>query len=69
MASLLNVGEDSFDDSLSVRENGVDSLIEMEFRTWFAKELGATVPLKDLAKDLKQLSSRLVLLSSFSKFH
>lgn len=69
MANLLNMSEDSFDDSLSVRENGVDSLIEMEFRTWFAKELGATVPLKDLAKDLKQLSSRLVLLSSFSKFH
>jgi NADPH:quinone reductase-like Zn-dependent oxidoreductase/NAD(P)-dependent dehydrogenase (short-subunit alcohol dehydrogenase family)/aryl carrier-like protein len=69
MANLLNVSEDSFDDSLSVRENGVDSLIEMEFRTWFAKELGATVPLKDLAKDLKQLSSRLVLLSSSSKFH
>jgi NADPH:quinone reductase-like Zn-dependent oxidoreductase/NAD(P)-dependent dehydrogenase (short-subunit alcohol dehydrogenase family)/SAM-dependent methyltransferase/aryl carrier-like protein len=69
MANLLNVSEDSLDDSLNVRENGVDSLIEMEFRTWFAKELGATVPLKDLAKDLKQLSSRLVLLSSFSKFH
>lgn len=69
MASLLNVSEDSFDDTLSVRENGVDSLIEMEFRTWFAKELGASVPLKDLAKDLKQLSARLVLLSSFSKFH
>lgn len=69
MANLLNVSEDSFDDSLSVRENGVDSLIEMEFRTWFAKELGATVPLKDLAKDLKQLSARLVLLSAFSNFH
>lgn len=69
MASLLNVAEDSFDDSLNARDNGVDSLIEMEFRTWFAKELGATVPLKDLAKDLKQLSARLVLLSSFSKFH
>jgi NAD(P)-dependent dehydrogenase (short-subunit alcohol dehydrogenase family)/aryl carrier-like protein len=68
MADLLNISEDSIDDSLNVRANGVDSLIEMEFRTWFAKELGATVPLKDLAKDLTQLSARLVSLSSFTKF-
>ncbi|EAW14856.1 putative polyketide synthase [Aspergillus clavatus NRRL 1] len=68
MADLLNIPEDSIDDSLNVRANGVDSLIEMEFRTWFDKELGATVPLKDLAKDLTQLSARLVSLSSFTKF-
>ncbi|RAL15720.1 KR-domain-containing protein [Aspergillus homomorphus CBS 101889] len=70
VADLLNVAEDSFDDSLNVRANGVDSLIQMEFRTWFAnaKELGTVVPLKDLAKDLTQLSARLVSLSSFSKF-
>ena len=68
MADLLNISEDTIDDSLNVRANGVDSLIEMEFRTWFAKELGATVPLKDLAKDLTQLSARLVSLSSFTKF-
>jgi methanogenic corrinoid protein MtbC1 len=41
----------------------------MEFRTWFAKELGATVPLKDLAKNLTQLSTTLVSLSAFTKFH
>jgi NADPH:quinone reductase-like Zn-dependent oxidoreductase/NAD(P)-dependent dehydrogenase (short-subunit alcohol dehydrogenase family)/aryl carrier-like protein len=69
MADLLNISEDSFDDNLNVRANGVDSLIEMEFRTWFAKELGATVPLKDLAKNLTQLSTTLVSLSAFTKFH
>ncbi|KAL4862785.1 KR domain-containing protein [Aspergillus spectabilis] len=68
MADLLNISEDSIDDSLNVRANGVDSLIEMEFRTWFARELSATVPLKDLAKDLTQLSARLVTLSPFTKF-
>lgn len=69
MADLLNVSEDSFDDSLNVRANGVDSLIEMEFRTWITKELGATVPLKDLAKDLTQLSARIIVLSSMTNFH
>lgn len=68
MADLLNVPGDDFDDSLNVRANGVDSLIEMEFRTWLAKELGATVPLKDLAKDLNQLSTRIATLSSFTSF-
>jgi aryl carrier-like protein len=58
LTDLLNATEDAFDGTLNVRANGVDSLIEMEFRTWLAKELGATVPLKDLAEDLTQLSAR-----------
>lgn len=33
MADLLNMSEDSFNDSLDVRENGVDALIKMELRT------------------------------------
>lgn len=68
MADLLNISDDSFDDSLNARTNGVDSLIEMEFRTWLGKELGATVSFKDLAKDLTQLSARIASLSSFTNF-
>lgn len=63
MASLLNVGEDSFDDNLNIRENGVDSLIEMEFRTWVAKELGTSLSLRDLDKDLKHLSAKVAFIS------
>lgn len=68
LSDLLNISEDIIDDTLDVRANGVDSLIEMEFRTWLAKELSATVPLKDFAKNLNQLSAKIVSLSTFTNF-
>ncbi|RAH47485.1 type I polyketide synthase, partial [Aspergillus brunneoviolaceus CBS 621.78] len=57
LSSILSIAEDEIDPSRSVRENGVDSLIEMEFRTWVSKHLGMTLDKADFnMKSLQELS-------------
>lgn len=48
LSVLLSVPADEVDPSKSIRANGVDSLIVMEFRSWLAKEVGAELPLLDI---------------------
>ncbi|WEW54612.1 hypothetical protein PRK78_000032 [Emydomyces testavorans] len=67
LSVLLNVAADQIDCSKSIRANGVDSLIAMEFRTWLAKELGAEVPLIEIMAEgsMTELSKKVVALSRF----
>lgn len=48
LSVLLSVAADEVDPDKSIRANGVDSLIVMEFRAWLAKEVGAELPLLDI---------------------
>ncbi|KAI9931732.1 hypothetical protein MW887_010311 [Aspergillus wentii] len=69
LTSLLNIQEDQLDQEKSIRHNGVDSLIEMEFRTWLGKELGASVSLSDLTtKSITDLSLKVATSSTYSHF-
>ncbi|PYH45916.1 type I polyketide synthase [Aspergillus saccharolyticus JOP 1030-1] len=57
LSSVLSIAEGEVDPSRSVRENGVDSLIEMEFRTWVSRELEMRLEKADLSgKTLSELS-------------
>ncbi|KAL4890686.1 hypothetical protein BDV59DRAFT_194827 [Aspergillus ambiguus] len=48
LSSLLNVSEDEINEERNIRENGVDSLIEMEFQSWINKELSISLHTEDL---------------------
>ncbi|KAI2086823.1 hypothetical protein LOZ36_003157 [Ophidiomyces ophidiicola] len=67
LAVLLNVPADQIEAAKSIRANGVDSLIAMEFRTWLAKELGAEIPLIELMAEasIHDLSTKVSGLSKF----
>ncbi|EAS31990.3 iterative type I polyketide synthase [Coccidioides immitis RS] len=67
LSVLLNVAGDQIDSSRSIRDNGVDSLIAMEFRTWLAKELGAELPLIEIMAEgsITDLSKKVAALSKY----
>ncbi|EEP78083.1 hypothetical protein UREG_02932 [Uncinocarpus reesii 1704] len=67
LSVLLNVAADQIDSSRSIRANGVDSLIAMEFRTWLSKELGAELPLIEIMAEgsISDLSKKVAALSKF----
>ncbi|PYI35482.1 iterative type I polyketide synthase [Aspergillus indologenus CBS 114.80] len=69
LSSILSIAEDEIDPSRSVRENGVDSLIEMEFRTWISRDLGMTLDKADFnEKSLQELSVEVARLSSLTHY-
>ncbi|KAL4788819.1 hypothetical protein BDV19DRAFT_395631 [Aspergillus venezuelensis] len=69
LSSILSVAEDEVQPSRSIQENGVDSLIEMEFRTWCSKELGATLTKGDITtKSLEEISGKVMRASPYSLF-
>ncbi|KAI2965763.1 hypothetical protein CBS147324_7858 [Aspergillus niger] len=69
LSHLLNVTEDEINELHDVRTNGVDSLIEMEFRNWLDRELGTTISLEDLtSKSILKLSAHVVTASPLVSF-
>ncbi|OGM44452.1 hypothetical protein ABOM_006955 [Aspergillus bombycis] len=69
LSTILSVSESDIDPSCSIRENGVDSLIEMEFRTWVSKDLGATIAKGDMStKSVAELSVKIAGSSAFTHF-
>ncbi|KAI2940983.1 hypothetical protein CBS63078_564 [Aspergillus niger] len=69
LSHLLNVTEDEINELHDVRTNGVDSLIEMEFRNWLDRELGTTISLEDLtSKSILKLSAYVVTASPLVSF-
>ncbi|KAH8704971.1 hypothetical protein BGW36DRAFT_456523 [Talaromyces proteolyticus] len=69
LASVLSVSDEDIDPSRSLRDNGVDSLIEMEFRTWVSKELGVTLGKADInTKSLAHLSTKVAGSSPYVHF-
>ncbi|KAL4878719.1 hypothetical protein BJY04DRAFT_220786 [Aspergillus karnatakaensis] len=69
LSSILSIAEDEIQPSRSIQENGVDSLIEMEFRTWCSKELGATLTKGDITtKSLEEISGKVMRASPYSLF-
>jgi NADPH:quinone reductase-like Zn-dependent oxidoreductase/SAM-dependent methyltransferase/acyl carrier protein len=61
LSNLLNVSEDEISSEHNIRDNGVDSLIEMEFRNWIDKELKINLPSEDLiSKSISKLSAQVV---------
>lgn len=71
LSVLLNVAADQIDSSKSIRSNGVDSLIAMEFRTWLAKELGAELPLIEIMAEgsITDLSKKVAAMSKYVQEH
>ncbi|PYI18615.1 KR-domain-containing protein [Aspergillus violaceofuscus CBS 115571] len=70
LSSILSIAEDEIDPSRSVRENGVGSLIEMEFRTWISRDLGLTLDKADFnVKSLHELSVEVAKLSSLTHYN
>lgn len=64
LSNLLNVTEDEINEFHDIRTNGVDSLIEMEFRNWLERELGTNISLEDLtSKSILELSTHVVTAS------
>ncbi|KAE8355492.1 iterative type I polyketide synthase [Aspergillus coremiiformis] len=67
LSAILGVSEDDIDPARSIQENGVDSLMEMEFRTWVSKDLGATMAKGDLnTKSATELSVKIAGASVFT---
>ncbi|GAB1218630.1 hypothetical protein ATERTT37_007893 [Aspergillus terreus] len=61
LSNLLNVSEDEISSEHNIRDNGVDSLIEMEFQNWIDKELKINLPSEDLiSKSISKLSAQVV---------
>ncbi|GES63212.1 polyketide synthase [Aspergillus terreus] len=61
LSNLLNVSEDEISPEHNIRDNGVDSLIEMEFQNWIDKELKISLPSEDLiTKSISRLSAQVV---------
>ncbi|PYI08862.1 hypothetical protein BO78DRAFT_440483 [Aspergillus sclerotiicarbonarius CBS 121057] len=66
LASILGVSEEDIDPERSIRDNGVDSLIEMEFRTWVGKELGCVLRKGYVGeRSVRELSGKVVKGSAF----
>ncbi|KAK2765219.1 Type I Iterative PKS [Arachnomyces sp. PD_36] len=67
LSVLLSVAADEVDPGKSIRANGVDSLIVMEFRAWLAKEVGAELPLIDImvGGSINELGQRVASVSRF----
>lgn len=67
LSVLLSVAADEVDPSKSIRANGVDSLIVMEFRAWLAKEVGAELPLLDImvGGSISELGQKVASVSRF----
>jgi NADPH:quinone reductase-like Zn-dependent oxidoreductase/NAD(P)-dependent dehydrogenase (short-subunit alcohol dehydrogenase family)/SAM-dependent methyltransferase len=69
LATLLNYPAEQVAQDQSVRLNGADSMLEMEFRSWLGRDLGATVTYADLAtSSIAHLSLKLARASSYSHF-
>jgi NADPH:quinone reductase-like Zn-dependent oxidoreductase/SAM-dependent methyltransferase/NAD(P)-dependent dehydrogenase (short-subunit alcohol dehydrogenase family) len=67
LANLLNVPDDQMDSTKDIRSNGVDSLMEMEFRGWLLKDLGASIPIRELTTgSVRDLSARVVAVSTLA---
>ncbi|KAK2806488.1 Type I Iterative PKS [Emmonsiellopsis sp. PD_5] len=67
LSSLLSVSSEEVDLSKSIRTNGIDSLIAMEFRAWLAKEVGTEMPLLDLmvGDSITELAQKVTSMSRF----
>ncbi|RAL02560.1 type I polyketide synthase [Aspergillus ibericus CBS 121593] len=66
LSSILSVAEEDIDPERSIRDNGVDSLIEMEFRTWVGKELGCSLGKGDVGdRSVRELSAKVIKGSAF----
>ncbi|RDW94182.1 type I polyketide synthase [Aspergillus mulundensis] len=48
LAKVLGVGKEEFDTSKPMHAYGVDSLVAVEMRNWFAKEVKADMPIFDM---------------------
>ncbi|KAF7594333.1 hypothetical protein BBP40_009568 [Aspergillus hancockii] len=70
LAYLVSSSEDNIDTIKSIRGNGVDSLVAMEFRTWLIRELEADITMAELMAQgsLGELSERVASLSKFTRF-
>ncbi|XRM42767.1 hypothetical protein ABZX51_005978 [Aspergillus tubingensis] len=69
LSNLLNVTEDEINELHDIRTNGVDSLIEMEFRNWLERELDTTITLEDLTSmSILMLSAHVVTASPLVSF-
>ncbi|KAL4867936.1 hypothetical protein BDV12DRAFT_197797 [Aspergillus spectabilis] len=69
LSSILSIADDEIQPLRSIQENGVDSLIEMEFRTWCSKELGANLTKADITtKSLEEISGKVMRASPYSLF-
>jgi acyl carrier protein len=67
LSGLLSVSAEELDLGKSIRTNGIDSLIAMEFRAWLAKDVGAEIPLLDLmvGDSITALGQKVTSLSRF----
>ncbi|KAF9887261.1 hypothetical protein FE257_010389 [Aspergillus nanangensis] len=69
LSNLLNVTEDEIREVDDIRTNGVDSLIEMEFRNWLDRELNTQIPVQDLtSQSIFRLSVQAVSTSPVARF-
>lgn len=66
LASMLATPLDNINTGKSMSHNGVDSLIAMELRTYFVKDLGADIPLLDIT-GTASVASLCVKIASASK--
>ncbi|KAF2036035.1 polyketide synthase [Setomelanomma holmii] len=69
LSSLLVVSKDDIDPRKPIHKYGVDSLVAVEMRNWFAKGVGADVGTIEILGDLgiAELAAKVVLRSKFVK--
>jgi len=48
LSSVMSLPVEDFDPSKPIHHYGVDSLVAVEFRNWFSKDLGADIPVLDI---------------------